>query len=190
MRVLEKYLPKQGLILDLGCGYGVFSHLVSIASPNRIVVGIDMASHRIEVAKKSMDLMRNVEFYAEDIKKTQIPQCDAIILIDVLYMLSYQEQEQMLTQCYEKLYNGGTLVIKDNAKSPRWKYAYMYIEEMIKTRLKIYGMESRKSLLCHWDTEDFLVLLGKIGFKASIIPLKSHLPYPGVFYICNKLLCS
>jgi 2-polyprenyl-3-methyl-5-hydroxy-6-metoxy-1,4-benzoquinol methylase len=188
MRILDQYLPKQGLILDLGCGYGVFSHLISTACPSRIVVGIDMASHRIEVAKKSVIPERNVKFYVEDIRKAQIPQCDAIIMIDVLYMLPYQEQEQMLTRCYERLNNGGVLVIKDNARSPRWKYAYMYIEEMIKTRSKIYGKESKKSLLCHWDTKEFLMLLSKIGFSASMIPLKSYLPYPGVFYICHKPL--
>ncbi|MDQ1317562.1 MAG: hypothetical protein QG588_1214 [Candidatus Poribacteria bacterium] len=188
MKVLDQYLPRQGLILDLGCGYGVFSHLVSAACPDRMVVGIDMASHRIEVAKKSSIPEKNIRFYAEDIRKAQIPQCDAIIMIDVLYMLPYHEQEQMLIRCYERLHNGGILVIKDNAQSPRWKYAYMYIEEMIKTRLKIYGKESKKSLLCHWDIEEFLMLLSKIGFNASMIPLNSYLPYPGVFYICHKPL--
>jgi len=186
MKVLDQYLPRQGLILDLGCGYGVFSHLVSATCPNRMVVGIDMASHRIEVAKKSIVPEKNVRFYAEDIRKAQVPQCNAIIIIDVLYMLPYYEQEQILTLCYERLCNGGTLIIKDNARSPRWKYAYMYIEEMLKTRLKIYGGESRKSPLCHWDIEELLMLLNKIGFNASIIPLKSILPYPGVFYICHK----
>ena len=72
-----------------------------------MVVGIDMASHRIEVAKKSSIPEKNVRFYAEDIRKAQIPQCDAIIMIDVLYMLPYQEQEQMLIRCYERLHNGG-----------------------------------------------------------------------------------
>jgi 2-polyprenyl-3-methyl-5-hydroxy-6-metoxy-1,4-benzoquinol methylase len=188
MKVLDQYLPRQGLIVDLGCGYGVFSHLVSIACPDRIVLGIDVASHRIEVAKKSSIPEKNVKFYAKDIRKAQFPQCDAIIMIDVLYMLPYQEQEQMIIRCYERLNNGGVLVIKDNARSPRWKYVYMYIEEMIKTRLKIYGKETKKSILCHWDIKEFLMLLGKVGFNASMIPLKSYLPYPGVFYICHKSL--
>jgi len=190
IRVLEQHLPERGLVLDLGCGYGITSHLVSAASPDRSVIGIDMSSCRIEVAKRSTDHRRNIEFHTADIRAVQIPQCDAIMIIDILYMLTYKDQEQVLSRCYESLSNGGVLVIKDTSKSPYWKYAYAYTEEVIKAKLRVYGKEVTKHLPRYWDTQEFLKLLGRIGFRATMIPLNSRLPYPGVFYICSKLALS
>jgi len=186
MRVLEQHLPERGLVLELGCGYGVISHLVSAEYPDRAVIGIDISSHRIEVAEMSTDHRENIEFHTADIREVQIPRCDAILMIDVLSMLPYRDQERILSHCYEKLYSSGILLIKDTSKSPYWKYAYAYIEEVIKARLAVYGKEIARHPSRYWDVQDFLKLLGKIGFHPTMIPLKSCLPYPGVFYICQK----
>jgi hypothetical protein len=92
----------------------------------------------------------------------------------------------LLSRCYEKLCDNGVVVIKDNCKSPYWKYAYAYIEDVIKTKLGVYGKEVGENSSRYWEIDDFLELLGRIGFRAVAIPLKSHLPYPGVFYVCRK----
>jgi len=186
MEVLEHNLPKRGLVLDLGCGYGIISHLVSASHPERSVVGVDLSSRRIEVAKKSVDHSENVKFYAADIREVQTPRCDATIMIDVLYMFPYRDQERILSRCYENLRDNGVLIVKDNSKSPYWKYAYAHVEDVVKTKLGVYGREIRKNSLWYWDVQDFLKLLSKIGFHATMLPLKSLLPYPGVFYICRK----
>jgi len=186
MRVLEQHLPEQGLVLDLGCGYGIISHLVSAEYPDRAVIGIDISSRRIELAKRSIDHRENMEFHNADIREVQIPRCDAIMMIDILSILPYRDQEQVMIQCYEKLRDDGVLVIKDTSKSPYWKYAYAYVEDVIKTKLGVYGKEVTRHSSRYWDVGDFLKLLNRIGFRATMIPLKSHLPYPGVFYICHK----
>lgn len=186
MEVLEQHLPERGLVLDLGCGYGVISHLVSVAYPDRAVIGIDMSSRRVEVAKRSTDHRKNIEFHTADIREVQIPRCNAIMMIDILSMFPYRDQERILTQCCEMLCGGGVLVIKDTSKSPYWKYIYAYIEDVIKTKLGVYGREVKEHSSRYWDVQEFLKLLNRIGFQATTIPLKSRLPYPGVFYICHK----
>jgi SAM-dependent methyltransferase len=186
IEILEQHLPKQGLVLDLGCGYGVVSHLVASGHPGRMVMGFDTSAHRIEVARQSIVRNKSLEFHTADISGTQIPQCDAVIMIDILYMFPYQRQEQLLIHCYRKLNDGGVLVIKDSCKSPYWKYAYVYIEETAKIKLGIYGRKAKERSLHFWDVQEFLELLRKIGFHPSVIWAKSHLPYPGVFYICQK----
>ena len=186
MRVLEQHLPERGLVLDLGCGYGIISHLVSAGCLDRDVIGVDISSRRIEAAKRSIDHGGNIEFRAVDIREAYIPRCDAVMMIDILYMLTYQDQERILMRCYEKLRSDGVLIIKDNSKSPYWKYVYAYVEDVIKTRIRIYGRDVRENLSRYWDSQEFLELLSKIGFHATMIPLRSHLPYPGVFYICRK----
>ena len=186
MRVLEQHLPKRGLMLDLGCGYGLISHLVSTEYPELAVIGVDASSHRIAVAKRGVGHRKNMEFRVGDVNEVQIPHCDAVMLIDILSMLPYETQERLLTRCYERLCDGGVLVVKDNCKSPYWKYAYVYVEDMIKTKLGVFGKEVTEHSLQYWDVHSFLKLLDRIGFHASMIPLKSRLPYPGVFYVCRK----
>ena len=188
MRVLEKHLPQRGMILDLGCGYGLVSHLVSVSNPERSVLGVDLSSRRIEVARKSGDHRENVEFHAADISEIQTPQCDAVLMIDVLYMIPYQDHERILVRCYENLRDGGILIIRDNSKTPYWKYAYAYFEDVIKIKLRLYGPEITRQSLKYWDIQDFMKLLDRIGFHTTMIPLKSYLPYPGVFYVCRKPL--
>ena len=46
MEVLDRHLPERGLVLDLGCGYGIISHLVSVSHPERFVVGVDLRWRR------------------------------------------------------------------------------------------------------------------------------------------------
>jgi trans-aconitate methyltransferase len=185
--ILDRYLPERGLIVDLGCGYGIISHLVSSAHSDRSVIGVDMSSRRIEVAKSGVNHSNSIEFRAADVREFQIPRCSAVVMIDILYMLTFQEQERLLSRCYEKLCDNGVVVIKDNCKSPYWKYAYAYIEDVIKTKLEVYGKEVAENSSRYWDVQEFLDLLSRIGFRAEAIPLKSHLPYPGIFYVCRKI---
>ena len=41
-KLLEELVPKQGLIIDLGCGYGIFSNLLAITSLGRQIIGIEL----------------------------------------------------------------------------------------------------------------------------------------------------
>ncbi|HGJ63967.1 TPA: class I SAM-dependent methyltransferase [bacterium] len=181
--ILEQYLPKDGLIVDLGCGYGVISHLLSFSYPQRKIIGFDVSQTRIESAKKSIS--NNIQFQLADIRDAQIPACDAVIIIDILYLLPYQDQEKVLIKCFEKLNQNGILIIKDTDKSAIWKFRYTYIEEKIKIKLSLYGKEVKKSSLYYQTSEDFIILLKRIGFDVSTIHKKQIL-YPGIFYICQK----
>ncbi len=184
LKVLKENLPNQGLIVDLGCGYGIVSHLIS--NTNRRVIGIDASSHRIKVAQTSVNQRKDIEFYLTDIKEFQIPICDAVVIVDVLYLIPYGEQEQILFKCYECLRNDGIMIIKDSTTTPFWKYVYMRIEEWVKIKLGVYGTEIKNSGIFVWKECNFIGLLNKVGFEVSMISVKSCLPYPGVFYICHK----
>jgi 2-polyprenyl-6-hydroxyphenyl methylase/3-demethylubiquinone-9 3-methyltransferase len=184
--VLEKYLPHQGVILDLGCGYGIISHLMVKIHPGRSVLGVDMSDHRIRVAENSILDDGNPRFFREDIRCFNFPRCDAIIAIDTLYLLPYQDQERLIRRCHENLRDDGVLIIKDNYKSRNWRYFYACTEEKLKTGMGIYGRESKGSVLHYWRIDDFLELLRNSGFEAKTIPLPWLLPYPGVFYVCHR----
>src|SRR6266498_5847372 len=65
-RKLESILPKEGLFTDIGCGYGIFANLLSIASSKRKVFGYDLSVRRIGIAKTSIGNRKNVHFAVAD----------------------------------------------------------------------------------------------------------------------------
>lgn len=183
-KVISAHLPKHGLIVDLGCGYGIISNLITSSCSQRKVIAIDLSSHRINVAKLSQN--ENVAFINSDIRKFDVPYCDCILMIDILCMVPFSDQLKILSRCYERLNQNGVMIIKDTCKSPRWKYVYTRFEESIKSLLGIYGKEVGKNSMFCWDSQKMASFLEKLGFRVQMIPLKTILPYPGIFYICYK----
>ena len=47
---------------------------------------------------------------------------DAIAILDVLYLLPPAQKREILARCRALLAPGGTLLLKTNDTSPRWKY--------------------------------------------------------------------
>ena len=50
---IEKYIPKKGTVLDVGCGYGLTSIYFALKSKNRKVIGLDLDKKRIIDARKA-----------------------------------------------------------------------------------------------------------------------------------------
>ena len=50
-RAVEKAVPARGKILDVGCGYGIVAHWLTMFSPERRVRGVDFDGEKIRVAR-------------------------------------------------------------------------------------------------------------------------------------------
>ena len=59
VELLDKSLPKEGNIIDLGCGYGVYANYLALKEKNRHVLGIDINSKRVDTAQKSIKNRRS-----------------------------------------------------------------------------------------------------------------------------------
>src|SRR5438045_8732541 len=77
---LDKHIPREGFIVDLGCGYGIFANLLGLLSPKRKILGMDLDGFKMKHADKGIP---NVEFRLADITKTNIPPRDCILPIPV-----------------------------------------------------------------------------------------------------------
>src|SRR6185369_15859003 len=62
-----------GLVVDLGCGSGIWARELSRAGYN--VLGIDISPAMIEIARKRVP---RAQFQTGSLLKTRIPQCDAV----------------------------------------------------------------------------------------------------------------
>ena len=174
---MEKMLPKKGVIIDLGSGYGIFTNFMAAAGPQRKIIAMEFNKGKVKIAQKGFP---NVKFISEDITKAKIPQADAIILMHVLHHLdSYEDQEKLLGEVLKKLKKGGTLLIDEVYNEPSWKRYF--------TRLVDFFLYPFDPMFYRYRPE-MLAFLNK--YPLDILKVENvdgHLmPFAQVVYLCRK----
>lgn len=136
---VAKFVPAAGKVLEIGCGYGLFSSYLALWSPKRHVLGIDIDEKKIRIAREAAGQARgmgaNLSF--EIAKFGGVPRgpWDVIAFVDVLYLLDADSQKRLIQACVSKLAPGGVILIKEMAPSPRWKYLWNLIQETLSVRV-------------------------------------------------------
>lgn len=172
---LEKFVPKKGTILDLGCGYGIFGNYLALTSPQRNILGLDTDKEKIKNAYKGI---KNISFKVGDATKMQLENLDCILLLDVLHHLnSYREQEKLIEHCNFMLKKGGELIISDVDNKPLWKLIFAWLTDFI--------LYKGQQVYYRYKKEMLKVL--KTYFPKVRIEALHNNPYPHLVYICQKI---
>lgn len=79
---IEKFIPKETRVLDLGCGAGLTSRQLAIG--NRNVIAIDLSPKLVDYAKKHNSHFDRVKYICADITKIKLNcKFDAVVMVDV-----------------------------------------------------------------------------------------------------------
>jgi 2-polyprenyl-3-methyl-5-hydroxy-6-metoxy-1,4-benzoquinol methylase len=108
---LLKKLPRNSQhILEIGCGIGTFSRLLSTRA--ELVTAIDLSPKMIETAKNLSKSQTNIDFQIADVLETSFPDehFDAIVSVATFHHLPL---EQILPKLKKALKPGGKLLILD-----------------------------------------------------------------------------
>jgi len=180
---IERFIPKTGMIIDYGCGHGIFSHILSMMSADRIVYGVDASISKIEAAKKTVTQENNLKFLNNTDIDSLIKVADCIALLDVICYFSKREQENILRRFYQHLKQGAILIIKDINKEFSLKFIWLYLQEIIAVKiLKI----TQGSYLNFLNAGYLSNLLKDIGFEVNMVKLDKNYLYPHIAFICKK----
>jgi 2-polyprenyl-3-methyl-5-hydroxy-6-metoxy-1,4-benzoquinol methylase len=129
-------VPTSGRILDLGCGHGVFSLHLALGSPERSVVGVDVDTDKLGIAEAAGALAAaGLEFRPGSAEVVPAGPWDAVTVLDVLYLLDEAQLRQLVTDAAAALAPGGVLVIKEMSRTPRWKFAWNRLQELLAVRV-------------------------------------------------------
>lgn len=123
MREVEPLLPREGVIADVGCGFGLFAALLALRAPTRTVWGVDVDAGKVRTAHALFGHLPGVRFVAGDLADVDLPPCDAAVLFDVLHHLRDDVVDRVLRALHARLRPGGTLVVKENDTEPPAKRA-------------------------------------------------------------------
>ena len=183
MQSIAEWIPSAGSILDIGCGHGLISLALACAQAKRRILAIDPSSAKIEIAARAGKTLPNVEFrrsLAEDIHNEKF---DVILLIDVLYLLPYEQKLALLRKCRDLLASDGTLIIKSSDTHPAWKYAVTYVQEKFMTGA---GLTLGHCGLHFLSCQKKHALLNHAGFITDAHHLQHWTPYPHAFFVARQ----
>ena len=159
---LDGVTPRRGLILDLGCGYGIESHWLAFGGGERTLLGVDYDADKIRVAQRSSLTQGRVRFEHQDILTWDYPACDTILLLDVLHYWQPAKQQALLAKAHAALRPGGRLVLRDAARAATPQHRRVERWEHWMTRL---GHNKTLEGIHFRSAEELVSALKQAGFR-------------------------
>jgi len=144
--IFHQLVPKQGRVLDIGCGYGFMSYMLSFTSDQRYITGIDYDEEKVETANHCFSKTGNVNFIHSDALSFNFEKYDAIILADMLHYLQPGEQDQVIEKCISNLNPGGVVIIRDGDKDEQGKHKKTEMTEFFSTKIFKFNKTGSKGL--------------------------------------------
>ena len=176
---IGQYLPREGRILDLGCGFGLFTLYFALRAPSRRIIGVDLDEKRIRYAQRSaVELaLENVEYRVGNaLEWSTTDRFDAIYMLDLIHHLPVERVPDFLARARDLLKPQGTLILKDVADRPRYKMLFTLLLDRL-----MVGFEPIR----YWPPQELADLLATLGFDVVRHRMTDYLPYPHILYVAH-----
>lgn len=177
---IGQYLPSSGRVLDVGCGFGLFSLYYALTSPGRVMRGFDVNARRIDEARRAATklALENVRYELGDVRELPIEDSfDAIYMLDIVHHVPPHSVEPLLRRLHRQLEPGGRLLIKDVDAYPSYKRAFTWaMDRLVDPRTPVH----------YWEADVLQSLLEEVGFRVYRHLMVDYLPYPHVLYVCTR----
>jgi 1-acyl-sn-glycerol-3-phosphate acyltransferase len=134
-QVFHELLPRQGHVLDLGCGYGFLTYLLHFSAPERQLTGVDYDQEKTQVASCCFSRNERIQFRHADVKEFALETYDGIVLCDVLHYLEPEKQKQLVGRCIRSLLPGGIMLIRDGDTDQPGKHRKTQLTEFFSTKM-------------------------------------------------------
>jgi 2-polyprenyl-3-methyl-5-hydroxy-6-metoxy-1,4-benzoquinol methylase len=177
---IGQYLPTSGPVLDIGCGFGLFSLYYAATEPARFVRGLDVDARRIAMARRAaqhlgIDNVGYEQGDARDFKGNG--EVGAVYMLDIVHHVPPAAVAPLLRRLHRSLLAGGMLLVKDVDTRPAPKRWFTWALDR--------AMAPRTPVR-YWSSEELTAALQAAGFRVRRHLMVDLLPYPHVLYICEK----
>jgi 2-polyprenyl-3-methyl-5-hydroxy-6-metoxy-1,4-benzoquinol methylase len=158
---LDSVVP-QGFLLDLGCGFGIASNWLAYCRDTRTFLGVDYDEDKIRIARQSAIEMPRVRFELQNLLEWEYPQCDAVLLLDVLHYWLPEKQQLILNKARKALRPGGRLILREAARADNSDHQHVALWERIATRI---GHNQTREGLHFRSIDELTTALKQAGFN-------------------------
>jgi SAM-dependent methyltransferase len=176
---IGQYLPAAGPVLDIGCGFGLFSLYYAATAPGRLVRGLDLNARRIAMARRAAQRLGldNVVYEHGDARNFKgDSEVAAAYMLDIVHHVPPASVPPLLAQLRRALAPGGLLLVKDVDTRPAPKRWFTWaLDRLMAPRTPVR----------YWSAEELTAALERAGFGVRRHLMVDLLPYPHVLYICE-----
>lgn len=192
-------LPDRGRLLDLGCGQGVLTALLRAAAdqhasgkwpaewpapPSALVTrGVELSPRRVRIAKAALGSDAVTQ---GDIRDTELPRCDAIVILDVLLYLDRDEQAAVLARCAEALNPDGLLILREADADGGLPFQITRWAE----RIACAARGRWHQPLTYRPAAEWSELLSSLGFTTEALPMSQGTPFANTLFIARQSKAS
>jgi 2-polyprenyl-3-methyl-5-hydroxy-6-metoxy-1,4-benzoquinol methylase len=181
-------VPKDGRVLEIGCGHGLFSAYLALGSAERRVCGVDIDAAKIQIAEEAAGRARargaHLSFAVAPSGSVPSGPWDAVVIVDVLYLLDAPAQRALLAACAQTLAPGGVLVVKEMGTTPRWKFRWNLAQETL--AVKVLGITAGHSFT-FLPPAAVAATLADCGLTASVRAVDGRRPHPHALIVGRRL---
>ena len=181
---IERAVPRAGRVLEFGCGHGLLSNYLALASSEREVKGVDIDAHKIALAQRAANSLRsgeaNVRFEHVERGSFADGRWDSILVADVLYLLDPANRRALFREMVRHLAPGGAVIVKEIDTHPRWKFTINRVQEWLATR--VFRITQGATL----DYEPAAALaaeLEALGLETEVQRIDRGFPHPHVLIV-------
>jgi 2-polyprenyl-6-hydroxyphenyl methylase/3-demethylubiquinone-9 3-methyltransferase len=159
-----------GRVLGVGSGHGLIARYAAELNPRIEVTGMDVDAARVAIAQATEANAPRVRIQVADVRRlgADAP-FDAAAAVDLMHHIAPADRADVARALAAAVRPGGTLLIKEIARTPRWKHAINRAHD------RLIANESTEG----FDPESLARLFVAAGFETErlerIAPLS---PYP------------
>jgi 2-polyprenyl-3-methyl-5-hydroxy-6-metoxy-1,4-benzoquinol methylase len=145
-------VPAGAAVLDVGCGAGLF--LLLLARQGRISRGhgFDVSAAAVRCAERAsaQNGLEQVLTFEVRVPELGLPagSWNVVTAIDVVHHVPRAHQEAFFVSLCDAVPTGGTLIIKDMVKSPRWRSFANGVHDLLLARELVNHVDMQT--VCRW----------------------------------------
>ncbi|MGH7263230.1 MAG: class I SAM-dependent methyltransferase [Candidatus Rokuibacteriota bacterium] len=177
---IGQYLPETGTILDIGCGFGLFSLYYAQVLPRARLRGFDLNPRRVAIAAAAARRLglENAAYAVGDAREYRADgSYAAAYMLDIVHHVQPEAVEPLLAELHKAIAPGGLLVVKDVDTEPAYKRWFTHALDLLM---------SPGGVIHYWPAAELQAVLQRIGFRVHRHLMVDVLPYPHVLYVCRK----
>lgn len=194
-------IKDQARIVDIGCGLGILAALLVASErsdprsasdwpptwappPQRWTLrGFDLRSDAIAAGQRALaDVRDRVTLSVDDVRQVMLPECDIVVMLDVLHYIDPVAQTRLLTNTHAALAPAGTLLLRVGDAAPNWRFRFTSAVDWWVTFAR---QKSRPRFYCR-SLAEWTSLLEGIGYSVVAQPMSQGTPFANVLLVATR----
>ncbi|MEK8031526.1 class I SAM-dependent methyltransferase [Ideonella sp. DXS29W] len=198
--ILERgLLPERAHVLDLGCGQGLLASLLATidehvrhrrpwpeawgrAPAHTRYTGVELMPRDVERAQRALASANpDAAFICGDIQKVALPDCDVVVILDVLHYFPHAGQVAVLQSIRQALSPRGRLLLRVGDAADRRRFR---ISQWVDRAAAWSRGHQVAPTFCR-TLDDWRQLLQGLGFSLTSLPMSQGTPFANVLLVAD-----